>query len=776
MTKLFHLFTVFFVMALPHQTDAQLPMGKWRTHLSYNPVNQLTISSDNIFGVGSGALFSVGRTDQSITTYSKVTGLHDNNVAKIAYDAKNNVLVIIYANSNIDLVTTSGIINVPDLYRKQTTYNKTVNAIFFNEDYAYLSCNFGIVVLNTVKQEIADTYVIGAGGSPEAILSTTLFNGKIYALSAAGLQQADAANLNLANFQVWSAIPALPAGNNSNLITFGNALWLLKTDGVLYKSADGISWSAVSGFTHISRISADGHYLYCMSDNNTVTYYVDAAGSVNSLQGQHPGMIAFDDKNNNFWAAGGNDGIVQLSTTGQAINAYKPTGPFDNSAWQMKFDGDKLFVVPGGAIAIQYQHPASVSMFQNNQWTSIDGASIASQIQMPSVLDFVSSAADSQDNTHFFIAAYGMGLFEFRNNTFYKWYNSQNSGLESIYPGQSNEFYYIRVEALVFDSEGNLWMTNRSANPVKYLTSTGEIKAFSLNILKGRTNTNLHELLIDKSNKNRKWGIILRYDPAVYVFDDNGTLETTDDDQQKFFNSFVDQDNNVFTSDNYYCIVQDQNNQIWIGTNKGPIVIQNPEKAFSADFTISRIKVPRNDGTNNADYLLGTEKVNVIVVDGANRKWIGTQNSGLYLVSEDGQQTLQHFTVDNSPLLSNTVMSLALNDKTGELFIGTENGIISYMTDATAGNETFGDVYAYPNPVRETYHGTISITGLITNTIVKITDITGNLIYQTKSNGGTATWDGRRHNGARVSTGVYLVFCVSSDGSQTKTTKILVIN
>ena len=209
---------------------------------------------------------------------------------------------------------------------------------------------------------------------------------------------------------------------------------------------------------------------------------------------------------------------------------------------------------------------------------------------------------------------------------------------------------------------------------------------------------------------------------------------------------------------------------------RDPFFFKISQRSYNSDYTCSRVKIPRNDSTNLADYLLVNEKIKAIAIDGANRKWIGTEASGVYLMSENGQQTIQHFTVSNSPLLSNDIISISINPVTGEVFFGTGQGIVSYQSDASEAGNTFSNVYAYPNPVREGFTGIITITGLVENTQVKITDISGNLVCQTVSNGSIATWDGKDAHGRKVSTGIYLALCTSSDGTQSSITKIMVIN
>jgi hypothetical protein len=224
-----------------------------------------------------------------------------------------------------------------------------------------------------------------------------------------------------------------------------------------------------------------------------------------------------------------------------------------------------------------------------------------------------------------------------------------------------------------------------------------------------------------------------------------------------------------------FSITEDRDGNIWVGTDQGPAVYFNPGKVFSSDLKAARIKIPRNDGSGLADYLLGTETVTTIAVDGANRKWFGTMSSGAYLMSDDGKEEMLHFTSANSPMLSDNMVKISVNGLSGEVWFGTAEGIISYRGDATTGKDDYSGMYVFPNPVREDYAGPVTVTGLVEGSSVKITDISGNLVYETLSLGGQVTWDLQNYRSARVTTGVYLIFCSNADGSLTSVTKLLII-
>jgi ligand-binding sensor domain-containing protein len=369
---------------------------------------------------------------------------------------------------------------------------------------------------------------------------------------------------------------------------------------------------------------------------------------------------------------------------------------------------------------------------------------------------------DPLNSDHIFVSTWGGGLLEYKNNNLVKQYTVSNSPLQTTMPGPSN----VRVCGLAMDKSENLWLTQSGVS--------GSIKVF-----KSDGNWIVNPVSIDApltgdiiiTTKGQKW-IVLPRGYGLFILDDNKTPDIFTDDKFKKM-VVMDTENQVISF--VYSIAEDLDGNIWVGTDQGPVIYFNPENVFNSDLKASRIKVPRNDGTNLADYMLKTETITSIAVDGANRKWLGTASSGAYLLSADGTTQIKNFNEQNSPLLSNSIISLAVDNKTGEIWFGTSKGIQSYRGNATMGEEKFKKVYTFPNPVRADFKGNVTITGLIRDSQIRITDISGDLVYETVSDGGQATWDLTTYNGHRVATGVYLVFCASKDGSQSCVTKMLVI-
>jgi len=324
----------------------------------------------------------------------------------------------------------------------------------------------------------------------------------------------------------------------------------------------------------------------------------------------------------------------------------------------------------------------------------------------------------------------------------------------------------MAISDLKFDNYGNMWgLTSSVINPLFVKTKDDEWFSFAL------TGERLHydEILID--SYNQKWGIIGRKN-SVFVYSDNNTISDNSDDQYKILS--MDVGNGNLPSLDVFCFTEDLEGEIWLGLDRGIAVFYNPSAIFSGNnFDAQQILIQEGD---YGQYLLNDETIKCIKVDGANRKWIGTEKSGIFLLSEDGLDQILHFTVENSPLFSNNIIDVAINSENGEVFIGTEKGLISYRSDATEGKKIQVETHVFPNPVRESYNGPIAISGLVANANIKITDINGDLVFEGFAKGGQAIWNGKNKRGDRASTGVYLVFSTDIHGLEKAVSKILFIH
>lgn len=774
MKRTFFCIIVFFVFSF--LAMGQLAMGEWRTHFSYDNVNTIAQSPNKVYAVSNGALFSVDKRDGSIEFYSKLSGMNDAAVSDIVYSSDNDCLIIVYENSNIDIMRSGGITNVPDLYNKQLGSSKAINDVFVYGEFAYLSCDFGLMVVNLAKNEVAETCYIGENASQVKVLNAVVYHDSIYAVTESALYAADASNPNIVNYEYWNVIPAdnLPGnGVVEQIHSFGDDLLLLRNGKVYKRSSSGGGWENVLNDIDIASLHASNGILMGMTATSVLRISSNYAYDEIPLANPHDAV--FDDNRNMIWIAGDAMGVVSYNNLDQTISYYKPSGPAVNIPYRMTFSNGRLFVLQGGRWAVQYNRLGVVMIYEDGKWDNIMHTEFPLLPSGSYPKDFMSVIVDPLDNKHFYVTSYGMGLYEFVNDELYEHYTFENSTISTIYPNgdPTQKYHYMRMDGGIIDEDGNLWVTNAAVyNGLNIMDRkkkwTSIICGDVLNL------PTIGLMLIPQSASRHKWILSHRYTPGIVFYDDNNTPYDNSDDFASMINSFKDQDNNILSPLEYYSIAVDKDGAVWVGTDIGPLVFPDAESSFNSN-QCTRIKIPRNDGTNLADFLLENEKINAIAIDGANRKWIGTESSGLYLMSENGQETIEHFTTQNSPLLSNQILSLAINSTTGEVFIGTGSGLLSYQSDAAEGNENIAKVSAYPNPVREDFNGVVTITGLVDGSIVKITDISGNLVCETRSNGSLATWDCKNKWGHKVSTGIYLALCVSEDGSEYGKTKILVI-
>ncbi len=754
-------------------------IGEWRSHLAYNHVTHVARLGEQIFALAGGSLYSIDTEDGSMAYYNKQNSLHGSTISYIAANRKVGVLTIFYSDGLIDLMSEDGTTTaLTDLLLKDMSADKKVNSVSMKAELAYCSMPFGIMVLNLKRQEITGVYYIGEDGKEENVLQTAIIGDSIYAISANTFYSASLKD-NVQDYNSWQRLLTLPeTGNMQRLVAYNDEIWILQ-NGHLYQK-QGDQWQAIpTDDTLTDIVDNDGLFafagqtVYERKDNkwNRTTLSVNAY-DVFSYKG-------------GLWIAAGDKGVAYHTNEGDEY--YQPDGPAVNIPYRMKVMNDKLYVVPGARWATESRNPGYVMIYDGERWTNINNEYITS-VTGTIANDFMNVAVDPQNEEHFYVTSYGTGVYEFEGTTLVKRYTHTNSPLSSAVSDRNIDFY-VRTDGALFDAEGNLWLLNTSSNAHNiHILSPSQREAArnasyakwdTLNLYESYNNrvvlSTPLEMIIDKRYSQWKWIPSGRSQPGIILLDDNGTPARGGDDRVVFRTQFTDQDGNVLRPEMIFAVEQDKENTLWVGTNAGIFIIP-ADVDFRKSDRCERIKIARNDGTNLADYLLSTEQINAIVADGSNRKWIATDGSGVYLMSEDGTETIEHFTTDNSPLLSNKVLSIAIQPSTGMVFIGTDNGLMSYQSDAAEPQESYSSAYVYPNPVRENYDGVITFAGLMDETVIHIVDQAGNLVCETRSNGGLAIWDGKNGAGKRVSTGVYSALCNTADGKKHTVLKVLVIH
>ena len=483
--------------------------------------------------------------------------------------------------------------------------------------------------------------------------------------------------------------------------------------------------------------------------------------------GQYRALLTSNLLDKNNWSKVG--GYVakkqeDKSTLKQIISTLQPGGPKYNNFYGMRFVNNLLYTCGGlWGHLIDAGRPGTIQLLDKGNWTIYDD-SIAAKTGIKYV-DVNSVDVDPLDPNHVFAGAKS-GLYEFQNGKFIKHYNSENSLITSFNNTSKN---YQLITSVKFDTDGNLWMLNSQSPSNQSLIEYTKDGKWVSHHKPELYNLGSLECLMQDS-RGLLWFVNNHHElPSIYCYQ-------ASTDQLNKYSSFVKEDGATLSPVFVRYVTEDKNQDIWIGTNIGPLLLY--KKDITSDTPIfTQVKVPRNDGTNYADYLLSGVDISCIAIDGSNRKWFGTNGNGIYVISNDCLTQIYHFTTNNSNLLSNNIEAIAINEQTGEVFAGTDKGLCSYMSDASSPNNemTKDNVWAYPNPVKPDYTGLITITGLSFDADIKIVTTNGILVNQGRSNGGTYTWNGKDLKGQKVASGIYMVETATSDGSKGTVCKIAIV-
>jgi ligand-binding sensor domain-containing protein len=734
------------------------PVGNWREHLPYHQAINVLGTSDRIWCATPYSLFSVDPQDNTIERLSKITGLSSTGISAIAADVSTGSIVIGYINSNIDVVKENKVVNINSIENSNIPGDKRIYSIAVYNQLAYCCTGIGIIVIDLQKFEVKDTYVIGGTGNQVKVSAIATDGNFIYASTDEGLKRSQVTATNLADFRVWQTLSGsngLTAGASQNVVNFQNNIIAQVGDSLFVLQGTNWSFLYTDGWTINNANAGNGKLLLSETQANS--------GRVVSLTGQGAvDRIIQDAKytkspreavffQDDYWIA---DTLAGLSAyTGSSFVSYVPNSPPSIATGAMQAAGNSLWVA-AGAVDANWQGTGNkngVYRFSENSWAYYNASNIPA---LDSFRDFISVSADPV-NESVWAGSFGGGLVNIQPNNAITTFK-QNSPLLLPY----------KVSGSAFDGAGNLWITNYGASQELQVRKTdGNWRSFVIPY--GISENAVSQIVID--DVDQKW-IVSPKGNGLFCFNHGKDIDNPADDQWKSYQS--GQGNGNLPSNNVLCIAKDKNDFIWVGTDVGVGIIQCPEAAFTQQGCQAILPVVQQDAF--AGYLFSDEQVQTIAVDGADRKWVGTKN-GVWLISPDGSNTIYRFTETNSPLLSNDVRQIAIDGKTGEVFFATALGICSFRSTAIEGTSSNNNILVFPNPVPPGYSGTIAIRGVANNSIVKITELDGRLVYQTRALGGQAVWNGKDYKGRAISTGIYLVL-VSDDSRQEKAvTKIVFI-
>lgn len=732
----------------------KIPIEHWRTHLSYLSASYLAVAENKTYCATSNGLFYYDKEDGSINTLSRLDGLNDVSISYIAFSEEYKSLFIAYANGNLDIIKKNTIKNFNLIKNAAFIGSKRINHINFYGKYVYLATDFGIAVYDPVKNKVKETIRnLAEDGSPLRIHVSTFHNDSLFLGTDEGIIAASLeANLqNFNNYKRYDETNGVPKALASSLITIdGNVYAGIPTDGLFKLTGSG--WQQINLPSASSVISLSGNTgKLLISLENELLEYGTTNNSIHEITSdkiRKPRAAQYDSQGK-IWIADRENGL--LSNTDGSFASYTPSGPYSDNAFNIKYVDDKMYLLSGAYDQnyVPAQNTKGFSYFENGFWKSYAPETNATITKIPDFKDIVDVAYVPSEKATYF-SSFGDGLLRWAGNQF-QIIDDSNSPLKPLDENTQSAY----VPGIAVSQENALYALNYGSETPLVKYKDGEWVSFSLLTPEAKFPSGI---LI--THNNEKWISINPNKGGGIVVFGEGT------EKERYLTSATE--NGSIKSNHVTCMAEDKEGFIWIGTSQGVMYFYNPRAALS-ERPIDAIR-PIFEGS----HLLSNEFITCLKVDGGNRKWIGTRN-GLWLVDEDGQKLFYQFTVANSPLPSNHIKAIDINGKTGEIFVSTTNGIASFRSTATEPERGHKNVKIFPNPVRGNFNGQVGITGLSYKCQVKITDISGKLIYEMPSDGGTAVWNVRDYNGRRAATGVYLVFSSTEDGDDTFIGKIAVI-
>lgn len=732
----------------------------WQGYFSYNSIKDLSQGQTRIYAAAENTYFNRNIVTNESQTFTTIEGLSGQKITQIYHSESLKKTLIGHTDGLLIVVNDvdGSMLNIVDIINKPSIppNKKKINHFMELNGKIYIATDFGIVVYDLELLQFGDTYIIGPGGSIVEILQTAVFNGFIYAVvNGLGVLRAEANNPNLIDFSQWvnyapGSWTSIEKTSTALIATSGNQITNLTSTPTIVTSLPQTIKDV--RYNNGSLVLTTLNYVFVYNDNLVETLRIDNTVDT-SISFNCAAILG-----TSIYIGTEEKGLITATVSNpSSFQNVTPIGPVRNRIFALKSTSNSLWAVYGDFNGLYNPYPLDlypISKFEaNKQWKTFPYSDLFEAKSIGRI-----TLNPNNENQVFFSSHYS-GVLKFVNDVPNVIYNVSNSSLQGIIGQVPDD---IRTNGAAFDKKANFWVTNGLVtNGLSVLKSNGQWQAYNLACLSAPTSNHYGNITIDKNDT--KW----------IATNNGGLIGFNENFSNRCVSIKAGQGQGNLPSNSVRVTAIDNKNKLWIGTTAGLRILSNVDSFLTQSKPETSSIIILDDGL--AQELLFGQVITDIVVDGANNKWIGTAGSGVFYISSDGQKTFNIFTKENSPLPSNAINDIDINERTGEVFIATDGGMVSYKGNATSGAENLNNVIAYPNPVRPDYSGVVSITGLMNNSNVKVTDIEGNLVYEAVSEGGTVQWDTTAFSKYKVTSGVYMLFISSEDGAETKVKKVMVV-
>lgn len=757
----------YIILLYPSLLLAQDFSDRWKSYFSYYNITDLHESGNKIYAAAENAYFVYDIPSEHIETVTSIQGLSGEQISKIYHSEAFGLTCIGYENGLFQIVmdNNQNVFNVVDIRDKISISPnvKRINHFYEHNGSLYISTDFGIAEYDLENLEFEDSFLIGANGSEVQINQITISEETIYAATTLeGIKTANLNNPNLIDFQNWQT---QFSGNWKGVVSFSNSIFGLRSNNIIYKLENGVASIFDTVGSKVTGFNISDNQLIVTAANQVLAFNeeLNLEAFFDQLENSEFDINTSVTSNGTYFLGHSSLGLLSLEPqTPELYSEISPEGPLFNRIFSLEADSTDLWVTFGEYDQFLNPYPPTrrgLSHLTPQGWININVEDLNNAAELSDV------TIDPSNPDHIFVSSFFDGLLEIENNELVQQYDSSNSIIEGV-PSNVDD---NRIGASAFDSQGNLYFSNSLTEyQIKRLNADGS--SFLPDTSEGTSNpTETHSAKIVVDRNNNVYSGTLKSGIIAYNSSNDNSRAITSNLQGVDFPD-VSNENPIITA-----LEIDQNSRLWIGTDEGLRVMPNPSSVFDQNSSIIVSSIIIEDVDGLPQELLFEQFITDITTDGANNKWIATADSGVFQVSPNGREILNIFNKDNSPLPTNSVRTVAINPVNGEVFFGTTNGLLSYSSRVTTANENLDNLRVYPNPVRPQYSGLITIDGLTDNANVKITDISGNLVFEEFANGGTLQWDGRAFGKHKVASGVYLVIVTGEDQIETAVGKIMII-